>query len=123
VRERGVLQAELGARQRDFFLTSWGNASLDPVDLLNPTLRTDGPGNYTGYSSPQTDALLAQAMIELDPERRARLYAECARLIHTDAPWVFLFTMKELYGARVQLSGWRPSRDGWLSMHDAALDF
>lgn len=122
VREMGVLWADLAALKRDLFLTSWGNATLDPFDLLNPTLRTGGRGNYTGYSNPKADSLLSQAMAELDPQKRHRLYAECVRLIHADAPWVFLFTMKKLYAGRRNLRGWQPRRDGWMIMHDARLE-
>jgi len=121
VRETGVFRAELAALKRDFFLTSWGNASLDPVGLLNPTVRTGGRGNYTGYANPKADALLGRAVAELNPQERRRLYAECARIVHDDAPWVFLFTTQELYAARCTLRGWVPRRDGWLTMHDVEL--
>jgi peptide/nickel transport system substrate-binding protein len=119
VREMGLLRADLAGGRSDLFLANWGNASLDPVGILDPTLATGGRGNYTGYSSPRVDALLQQAMTEMDQQRRRSLYAECARVVHADAPWVFLFTMNELYAARTHFQGWQPTPDGWMCMHDA----
>lgn len=121
IREMGVLRADLASAKLDLFLTSWGNASLDPVGILNPTLETGGRGNYTGYSNASVDALLKKAATELDPANRERLYRECVRTVHRDAPWVFLFTMKEIYAARTRFQGWQPTRDGWMCMHDASI--
>lgn len=122
VREMGMLRADLAGLRRDLFLTSWGNASLDPIGILDPTLETGGRGNYTGYANPRVDALLKQAVTELDPSTRRSLYVECVRRVYADAPWVFLFTMKELYAARTRFGGWQPSPDGWMCMHDTVLE-
>ncbi len=50
-----------GPHDGDMWLSSWGNGSLDPIDIFNPTLHTGGSGNSSGYSSPEVDKLLDAA--------------------------------------------------------------
>ena len=119
--EWGVLRTELERQNRDCFLSSWGNASLDPVGILNPTLRTGGRGNYTGYSNPDIDRLLDSAMTTMDTAERERLYQQAERIIHSDAPWIFGYSMKEIYAARNEVQNWAPTPDGRMNMHDVVI--
>jgi len=120
--EWGVLRAELEKLKRDCFVGSWGNASLDPVGILNPTLRTGDRGNYTGYSNPKVDVLLDEAMKAMDVAKRKQLYHDAERAIHEDAPWVFGYSMKDIYAARKEVTNWKPTPDGRMNMHDVRMD-
>lgn len=119
--EWGVLRSELEKLNRTCFISSWGNASLDPVGILNPTLRTNGRGNYTGYSNSTVDTLLDQATIIMDSQRREKIYQNVELLIYNDAPWIFGYSMKEMYAARRELVEWQPTPDGRMNMHDAEI--
>lgn len=118
--EWGGLRPRLERLERTLFITSWGNASLDPIDILNPTLRTMGRGNYTGYSNPVVDSLLDKAARTLDGNARRVAYRQIQEVVHTDAPWIFGYSMQEIYGIRRRLHGWRPRPDGWLLMRDVS---
>ena len=119
--EWGVLQPQLPAGKRKMFFTHWGNATLDPIDILTPTLHSGERGNYTGYGNREVDGLLDKANVTMEANERRRLFERAQRLIHSDAPWVFGYRMDELYGARREVEGWQPSADGRLNMHDTML--
>jgi len=104
------------------WLTSWGNGSLDPVGIFVPTHRTDDRGNSSGYSNAEVDALLDAANAETDPAERARMYAEAEAIVNRDLPKVYLWVAQDLYGVSTRLSGWRPSSDSRINLHDACLN-
>ncbi|RKY01105.1 ABC transporter substrate-binding protein [Candidatus Poribacteria bacterium] len=119
--EWGVLKPQLEKHERDLFLFSWGNASLDPVGILIPVFKTGGRGNYTGYSNPKVDQLLEKAETGMDPEKRKAYFREVQRILHEDKPVVFLFAPKEIWGVRASVRGWSPTPDGRMDMHDVYL--
>lgn len=104
-------------RERDMYLTSWGNASLDPSDIMLPTLRTGGRGNHSGFSNATVDRLLDTAEIEPDQDRRRDMYREAQRIVTEEAPWIFLWLPQDLYGVSRRIEGWRPQADSRISLH------
>ncbi len=119
--EWGVLRTRLASQEQMMFIASWGDASLDSIGILKPTLHSNGRGNYTGYSNPRVDSLLEQAEVGMDAEKRSRHFREAQRFIYEDAPWIFGYSMKEIYGARKQVKSWHPIPDGRMNMHDVFL--
>lgn len=106
----------------DMYFTSWGNGSLDPYDIFTPTHRTNDRGNSAGYANPEVDALIDAANSELDPDKRADLYREAELKINADAPYVYLWVPQDLYGVSERVSGWQPSPDSRINLHDACVD-
>ena len=104
------------------WLTSWGNGSLDPADIFVPTHRSADRGNASGYANPELDALLDAANTELDQEKRAALYHEAEAIVNRDLPMVYLWVAKELYGVSDKVSGWQPSADSRINLHDACVN-
>ena len=103
------------------WLTSWGNGSLDPVGIFVPTHRTADRGNSSGYSNPKVDQLLDEAGAELDRTKRAALYAQAEALVNQDLPYVYLWVAQDLYGVSNRVTGWQPSADSRINLHDACL--
>ncbi|WP_374643538.1 ABC transporter substrate-binding protein [Tabrizicola sp.] len=106
----------------DMYFSSWGNGSLDPFDIFTPTHRTDDRGNSAGYSNPALDALLDAAATELDSDKRAALYREAELLINAEQPYVYLWVPKDIYGVSKRVTGWKPSADSRINLHDACLN-
>ncbi|NNU79868.1 ABC transporter substrate-binding protein [Halovulum dunhuangense] len=106
----------------DMYFTSWGNGSLDPFDIFTPTHRTNDRGNSAGYANPELDALLDAAAIELDAEKRAGMYREAELMINSDLPYVYLWVPQDIYGVSNRLSGWKPSSDSRINLHDACVN-
>ena len=105
----------------EMYLTSWGNGSLDPVGIFVPTHRTNDRGNSSGYSNPAVDKLLDAANTETDRAKRADLYSQAEAIVNKDLPKVYLWVAQDLYGVSNRLSGWQPSSDGRINLHDACV--
>jgi|HigsolmetaAR201D_1030396.scaffolds.fasta_scaffold08462_3 oligopeptide transport system substrate-binding protein len=58
-----------------------------------------------GYSNPEVDALLHQADVEADPDKRAELYFEAQRLVVGDAPYIIRSTSKSSYLVKPYVKG------------------
>ncbi|PQO24137.1 peptide ABC transporter substrate-binding protein [Rhodobacteraceae bacterium WD3A24] len=106
----------------DMYFTSWGNGSLDPQGIFVPTHMTDARGNSAGYANPELDALLEEAAVETDRAERAEMYQEAEAMAAADAPYVYLWVPQDIYGVSTRLSGWSPSPDSRINLHDACLD-
>jgi peptide/nickel transport system substrate-binding protein len=109
-------------RTGNMWLTSWGNASLDPEDIFAPTLRTGDRGNSAGYSSALVDGLLSAASTETNPDKRAEMFLRAQRQVNADAPWIFLWVPQDIYGVSRRLKGWQPSADSRINLHRAYLE-
>ncbi|MBZ6078411.1 ABC transporter substrate-binding protein [Microvirga puerhi] len=105
----------------DMYFTSWGNGSLDPADIFVPTLRTGDRGNSAYYSNKEVDVLLDAANVEVDQAKRADLYKRAQAIVNKDAPWIFLWLPQDLYGVSKRVSGWEPSADSRINLHDACV--
>jgi peptide/nickel transport system substrate-binding protein len=103
-------------RDHDMYFTSWGNAALDPSDIMVPTLRTGGRGNSSGYSNGRVDALLDAADTESDGERRRSMYIEAQAIVGAEAPFIFLWVPQDIYGVAKRVIGFRPAADGRINL-------
>jgi peptide/nickel transport system substrate-binding protein len=115
-------RTEGGPKEGDMYLSSWGNSSLDPFDIFVPTHRTNDRGNSAGYANPELDALLDEAGVEIDRERRAELYQQAEAIVNAEVPYVYLWVPQDIYGVSTRLSNWSPSPDSRINLHDACLD-
>lgn len=106
----------------DMYFISWGNGSLDPFDIFNPTHRSHDRGNSAGYANPELDEILDAAAVEMDPEARAAMYHEAELIVNADVPYVYLWVPKDIYGVSKRLSGWTPSADSRINLHDACVE-
>ena len=111
-----------GAKSGDMYFSSWGNGSLDPFDIFTPTHKTNDRGNSAGYANPALDALLDQAAVELDVEKRRAMYREAELMINADQPYVYLWVPQDIYGVSKKVTGWQPSADSRINLHDACLN-
>src|SRR5207248_2595374 len=73
----------------DMFFLGWGPA-LHGQGTMQPLFLADQ--TYSSYGNNKTvDEKIARAQTLLDPKARAEAYAELQRLVHDEAPWVFLW--------------------------------
>jgi peptide/nickel transport system substrate-binding protein/oligopeptide transport system substrate-binding protein len=63
---------------------TWVADFPDPETFLWNLFATGSPDNYSGYSNPEFDALLAQAAATFDVDTRADLYAEAEAVLMAD---------------------------------------
>ena len=102
----------------DMFFLGWGPAlhgqgTMPPLFLADQT--------YSSYGNNKTlDEKIARAGTLLDPKARADAYAELQRLVHDQAPWVFLWQQHDLYGVANHVE-WTPRADEKVWMYDAKV--
>ncbi len=107
---------------RDLLLTSWGNATLDPSDIMMPAIRSGGRGNYSGFASPEVDRLLDAADVEIDQDKRKAAYFRVQDIVTAEAPWIFLYLPKDIYGVSKRVHDWKPQPDGKINLLRARVD-
>ncbi len=90
------------------FMLGWGNITYDADNTLSSDLASDG--TTSTYRNPAFDSLVDRARYELDPAKRKALYAKALRIVHDDAPWLFLFQYEDLYATTKRLQ-WQPRSD------------
>jgi peptide/nickel transport system substrate-binding protein len=70
----------------------------DPTTLIDTFFHSDRPrGKYT---SPQLDRAVDALSSETDPATRKQTMAQVLRQLNADAPWVYLYQAKDLYGRK-----------------------
>ncbi|MDI6880305.1 MAG: ABC transporter substrate-binding protein [Desulfitobacteriaceae bacterium] len=117
----GVLKPLMLKGERNMVLTDWGNSTQDPSDLLGPTLRGDGRGNYSFYNNPEVNNLLDKADISVNDQERYQMYGQAQKIIYDEAPWVFGYVTKNIEATTKQVVNYQPSMDGMLTMTDVGI--
>jgi peptide/nickel transport system substrate-binding protein len=62
---------------------------------------------WQGYRNVRVEALIDQAAMTVDDNRRKRLYRKCFRLLCEDPPWIYLYNHQETAAVAASLRGWR----------------
>lgn len=98
--------AQEAAGQGNFDLLLW-RYDWNDADVLRVYLSSSriGRTNRNYYSNPEVDALLDQAVAEMDEAQRNALYLEAQKLILADAPWQPLYTPKDYMAIRKNVEG------------------
>jgi peptide/nickel transport system substrate-binding protein len=75
----------------DVVVLGWG-LGLDPdqYNIWHSSQQAPGQFNFIGYNNPTIDKLLEQGRLELDPDKRMKIYHEFARVLLEDSPIVYL---------------------------------
>jgi peptide/nickel transport system substrate-binding protein len=99
-------------------LIGLGNSLFDAA-LAYVAITCDGSyAGKTNWCDESFDALIAEAMVELDPDRRAELYGEIYEIVAEERIMVFLFQLENLAGVSESVD-WRPRADELLWMYEA----
>lgn len=75
----------------DVVVLGWG-LGLDPdqYNIWHSSQQAPGQFNFIGYNNPAVDKLLEQGRLELNPDKRQKIYHEFARVLLEDSPIVYL---------------------------------
>jgi peptide/nickel transport system substrate-binding protein len=90
------------------YMLGWGNITYDADNTMGSTLTSDAVSST--YANPAVDKLTDAARYELDPAKRKAFYAKAMRIVHDDAPWLFLFQYEDLYATSKRLQ-WKARPD------------
>ena len=81
----------------DLHLLGWAPAYLDAQQQFEQfySPRTPPAGQETSYyKNPQVDALIEKANAGTDPAQRQKDYCQAAKMVWSDAPWIFLYNQR-----------------------------
>lgn len=70
------------------FRLAWSVRFPSPEALYAPLFSSGSLDNFTGYSSPQFDSLMARARRTVDDSERARLYGEAGQVLCREMPLI-----------------------------------
>lgn len=102
---------------------AWMTNDPDTVPYL--TLRSDampdeGGFNSGYYSNPEVDELLEKARGSTDQAERGKLYGEVQKLVHDDAPWLFVANWKQSAVTTAAVQGFKLQPSFLLHLHEVA---
>jgi peptide/nickel transport system substrate-binding protein len=76
----------------DVVILGWSlGLEPDQYNIWHSSQQATGQFNFIGYNNPQVDKLLEQGRLELDPNKRMKIYHEFARILLDDSPVVYLY--------------------------------
>ena len=102
----------------ELFFLGWGPA-LHGQGTMQPLFLADQ--TYSSYGNNKTiDDKIARAQTLLDPKARAEAYADLQKVVHDEAPWVFLWQQHDIYGVASTVE-WTPRADEKVWMYDAKI--
>ena len=93
-------------RELQAFSAGWIMDYPDPEDILDIKFHTESSLNDIGYSNPDVDALLEEARVEQNPDRRLALYQEVEELLLEEAAWLPLYFGVNHVVVKDQVIGW-----------------
>jgi oligopeptide transport system substrate-binding protein len=104
---KGTLEARRTGNY-DLLLSSWIADYEDPSAFLG-IWRGDDPDNFTGWASPDYDALMFSAARAAAPEARAALFQRAERLLLAEAPVIPLYHYTHAFLIQPSVRGWHPT--------------
>jgi oligopeptide transport system substrate-binding protein len=98
--------------------TNW-LADFDDASNFLDLLKSDSPGNYSGYHNPKFDAALEMGEREPDAAKRAALLKTAERIAQNDLPWLPIRFLSQSEAVAPRVGGYVPNardfnRSRWL---------
>jgi len=106
----GLVQALLSGHYQ-VVLVGWLGL-VDPDRGMYNQFHSKGSQNWEKYSNPRVDALLEEGRQKADPNERARIYREVARIIAADLPYYVLTYQGYVVGIGRRVEGFTPIPSG-----------
>jgi len=73
-------------------LLGWGlGQEPDQFNIWHSSQQQPGQFNFIGYENHQVDKLLEAGRLELDPDKRMKLYHQFAEILYQDSPIIYLY--------------------------------
>jgi len=91
--------------------------NLDGDGIMSPTFPCNAVyptgWNWADYCNPQVDQLIQTEAISLNPKVRERELNLASRILHDDAPWIFLYAPTQQFGVKKSVP-WKVRLDGMI---------
>ncbi|HLT18814.1 MAG TPA: ABC transporter substrate-binding protein [Thermomicrobiales bacterium] len=104
----------------DIGFFSNANNTADADYNLSLNVHSGGRGIY--WQNTEVDELIDKARQTEDQDERLALYHQLLEIMIPEAPWLFLYTQHDLYGATSKLKGWNARPDEMIYLYPASLE-
>jgi len=112
----------LAQEKDEMFFMGWVADYPHPQDFLDILFSSDADNNYGGYSSPEVDALLAMAGVELDNELGLLLYQQAEQRLVEDACCVPLYFGQNYVLVKPYIEGYRLNPMGFARLNEVSVE-
>ena len=98
--EWNAFQRKMDEHEFDALYLVWtGTVNIDPKQVWHSGSSKKGGSNFISYKNARVDELIDKGRLELNDEKRYKMFREVYNLIADDAPYIFLFYKKaSFYG-------------------------
>lgn len=111
--EWSVMVKRLDERDFDATMLNWtGSIEGDPTQIWHSASIANRGHNFISFNSPEADALIEQAVRELDEKKRMALWHKFHRLLHEEQPYTFLWAQKRLAFVQPRFENTKPYKTG-----------
>lgn len=111
--------------ESQLYLLGWEASTGEPSGVSRWAFMTSSfpPAGWNTmfYSNPELDGILEQAEITVDDATRADLYAQAQQIVVEEAPWLFLHSLRSVWGANAALDNIVIQPDETLILNDVTL--
>jgi len=118
----GVFLNGLDAQRYQMFSLGWIADYPDPQNFLDLLFHTQSAYNHSAYSNVELDALVEQARVEQDHEKRMALYRQAEELLIEDAPWIPLYHSGGYYLVKPYVKDLIISGQDTMNLHQASVE-
>lgn len=106
--ETAVFQSALRDQKADAALHGWTSGLLfDPYQLFHSSASMKRGSNYYRFRSPEADAVMEQARVEFDVQKRKQLYWRFQQIFHDEQPYTLLYYPKDAAAYHVRFQNVR----------------
>lgn len=110
VMEYGAYIDRILAMDYDAAVVEWKvQTKVDLTQLFHSSAKRPKGYNFIGYSKPEVDRLIDQALAERDMKRAKELWSDAQRAIYADQPYTFLAVPQELTAIDDRFCNVKPS--------------
>jgi peptide/nickel transport system substrate-binding protein len=92
-------------------IDGWTGDNGDPDNFLGDKFEFDEAAgharinNYSRHHNPAFDQLIIQGRQTTDPAKRAQIYIQANKILHDDAPWIFVNHTNQVRATRATVKG------------------
>jgi peptide/nickel transport system substrate-binding protein len=96
-----------------FAISGWSGDNGDPDNFLGDLFEWDTANNKprtndnSRHHNPEYDKLMVQGRETTDQAKRAKIYEEANRILHDDAPWIFINHTNQVRATRANVKGFQ----------------
>jgi oligopeptide transport system substrate-binding protein len=120
-REQRTLFQEEQNRNYSIGMTGWIADYTDPFTFLGLTV-TDNGNNWSSWSNPAYDRLIAEAAQTVDNTRRFRLFQQAEAIMLPEAPVAPLYFTAAVHAVQPSVRGWQLNQLGYQQYKDVWLE-